>query len=531
MRRIIIIFAVLILACRAFSPAGSIQPTPDASLTPPATATTFQPAASLTTVPYETATPPLLLTPTLVSPYGLKSQDGISYTVILHPDGGVYAGDLVSFEIVAPQGKDVQGRSIEIQIDPPQGEKLPETKFGGFGIANRTEATLTWAWNTQGLPAGDHVLSFSILPDGTTWTETIVLQPQGQVPSPEPEAHWATAKSDCCVLHFITGTEAERDLPTLLKEADEQASQATSRLGIDFNEPITVTLLPRVLGQGGFANQEISISYLDRNYAASLFSQVLQHEMVHILDGRLGGELRPIMLVEGLAVYITGGHYKPEEPLLPRAAALLELPAPPNATGPGWYIPLRTLADNFYPSQHEIGYLEAAALIEYMVKTWGWEDFSKFYRDIHPEPSKSQAKSIDQALQKHFQITFEELDQDFLQTLQSQEVPRQVLEDVRLTVTFYNTVRRYQQLLDLSAYFQTAWLLDNVQMRQRGIVADYLRHPTAPVNVALETLLISAESYLQQGKYEDAGKILIAVNNELDEVDKGPAREEGQTGS
>ena len=148
-------------------------------------------------------------------------------------------------------------------------------------------------------------------------------------------------------------------------------------MGIQFTAPITITLMSRVLGHGGFASQDIDISYLDRNYAGSDFGLVLHHEMIHILDGRLGGDFRPSLLVEGLAVYETGGHFK-KEPLMPRAAALL-----PGETGLGWYIPLAELADNFYLSQHEIGYLEGATLIEYMVNTWGWDAFSSFYRDIH----------------------------------------------------------------------------------------------------------------------------------------------------
>ncbi len=133
-------------------------------------------------------------------------------------------------------------------------------------------------------------------------------------------------------------------------------------------------LLPRLLGHGGFASREIAVSYLDRNYMAGDEATILHHEIIHILDSRLGGDLRPSALVEGLAVYLSGGHFKPE-PILPRAAALLpaepgcvawsagSTPLPPSAPAEGCgidgYIPLRRLIDNFYFEQHEIGYLEA----------------------------------------------------------------------------------------------------------------------------------------------------------------------------
>jgi len=120
------------------------------------------------------------------------------------------------------------------------------------------------------------------------------------------------------------------------------------RMGIDFTAPSLSPCCRGVLGHGGFATRRSRSPYLDRNYAGSNFGLVLHHEMIHILDGRLGGEYRPSLFVEGLAVYQSGGHFKPE-PLMPRAAALL-----PSETGLGRYIPLAELADNFYLSQHEI---------------------------------------------------------------------------------------------------------------------------------------------------------------------------------
>jgi hypothetical protein len=228
--------------------------------------------------------------------------------------------------------------------------------------------------------------------------------------------------------------------------------------------------------------------------------------MVHYLDNQLGGELRPTILLEGLAVYLSGGHFKPE-PLMPRAAALLEL---------GWYQPLENLTENFYPSQHEIGYMEAGALVEYMVERWGWQAFNRFYRDIRPGPQGGgQVGPMDAALTRHFGITLTQLEADFLKALRLETVTGQVKDDVRLTVAFFDTARRYQQALDPSAYYLTTWLPDGKQMRERGIVADFLRHPSAPINVALETLLVSAYNQLRAGNYDEAEQLIESVNQAL----------------
>ncbi|NJN43982.1 MAG: hypothetical protein HC806_04160 [Anaerolineae bacterium] len=74
--------------------------------------------------------------------------------------------------------------------------------------------------------------------------------------------------------------------------ADEQADLARERIGGgELEEPIIVIFMSRVLGHGGFATGDIYISYLDRNYAGNAPAQVLHHEFVHILDGRLGGSM------------------------------------------------------------------------------------------------------------------------------------------------------------------------------------------------------------------------------------------------
>jgi hypothetical protein len=529
MRRTLLLLFAILLICWAISSTRS-RPEP-APLSPSRTplATTALPTASFTPLPTPpptvTQSPTLTLTPS-ASPtaeatvtFTATPQPGpVQATVLVHPDGGLYAGDQVSLEvIVAPQEK-TRDSTSQVLVNGPDGSRLGSAGFGPYGLGQRQEAILLWAWDTRGLSAGDYPLTFTLEPGGQVWTETVTLLPQDALPWPEPQAHWATAHSRCCTLYYITGTAAERDMPDLLRQADDQARDAVQRMGTEFTTPITITLLSRVLGHGGFASQGITITYLDRNYASSDFGLVLHHEMIHILDGRLGGEYRPSLLVEGLAVYQSGGHFKPE-PLMPRAAVLL-----PTETGLGWYIPLSELADNFYLSQHEIGYLEGAALIEYIVETWGWEAFSSFYRDIHPAEDNSPATAIDTALQRHFQLTFAEVEAKFMDALRRIPVTTVLRDDLRLTVKFFDTARRYQQILDPSAYYATAWLVDAGAMRSRGIVADYLRHPAGTTHQAIETMLVSAFADLQQGQYDQVDQMLSAVNAVLDAVQRGDSQ-------
>jgi hypothetical protein len=253
--------------------------------------------------------------------------------------------------------------------------------------------------------------------------------------------------------------------------------------------------------------------------------------MVHWLDSRLGGDLRPSVFVEGLAVYLSGGHFKPER-LLERAAALL----PPAAGCAGRaacglerFIPLEQLAGDFYPLQHEIGYLQAGALVEFMVDTWGWQAFSDFYRDIHPiedqtagaSEAEQQVTAIEIALQKHFNLDLDGLQERFIQALQEQSLTEDLVDDVRLSVAYYDTLRRYQQSLDPSAYFLHAWLADSQGMRERGIVADYLRRPQQAANIALETMLVAADQALRLGDFARVEQLLASVNAVLEIIEGG----------
>jgi hypothetical protein len=436
------------------------------------------------------------------------APSGAGFITRFHPDGPLYAGDLVSLEILAPSGFQGRDSRVEVRFED---QLLAEAAFGRSGITGRLQARFLWVWDTRSLQPGIHTLTFTIQPGGQTWQETVALRSPDALPPPEPGAAWAAAESACCRIHYITGTAAARDLDALLQMADEEAAEVARLMQTDLDEKITITLLPRTLGHGGFAGKELYVSYLDRNYAGSTTRHVLRHEMVHWMDNRLGGEYRPPILVEGLAVYLSGGHFKPE-PLLSRAAALLDL---------DWYIPLAVLADSFYPQQHEVGYLQAGALVAYLVEAYGWEHFEAFYRGILPHPSGSPFRAIDQAARSHFDLPLARLEANFLAYLRTREVSEQVRTDLRLSVAFYETVRRYQGLLDPSAYFLTAWLPDGEEMRRRGIVADYLRRPRGLANFLAETLLVRADRALRLGRYPECERSLALVNFLLDAVQAG----------
>ncbi len=511
MRRyfLMIFILLLLVSCRFISFPRFHPPYIPTLASPPTSPTLIHPSSTQTLSPTLTSSP---ISPSRTpSPSPTLTPSPSSFTVYYHPDDALYVGDQVSFEVVSPPNLDIKDATIKVQVDPPGGPELGPANFGAWGIQGRSEASMIWAWDTKTFAPGVHTLAFEVQPQKYSWTEQVTLLPSGDLPPDQANTHWAETQTQCCTVFYITDTASERDLPLLITSVDAQAQDAFEKMGATITEPITITLLPRLLGHGGFTSTEISVSYLDRNYASNSWALVVHHEMIHAIDGHLGGDFRPTLFVEGLAVYMTGGHYKPE-PLMPRAAALLD----------GYldrYLPLKPLADDFYASQHEIGYLEAASLIEYMIKTYGEQAFFSFYRDIHNKQGESQSDSINAALQAHFLLSFSQLEQDFITALTAEADTAAWVDDVRLEATYYDTMRRYQQLLDPSAYFRTAWLLDNKTMRAHGIVADYLRHPHTLANLALETLFITAGQQLFAKDYLSASQTLNQISAVLDGIE------------
>ncbi len=430
-------------------------------------------------------------------------------TVHLYPDGDLYSGDLVTIQVVAPLTAKLGQQKLTVKISSVStglsNEQPIIAILGPISFVQSASqdfiANLQWAWDTRHLPPGAYLMDFSIMPAAITWERSVILT----APISNPQ-HWVQSQSPCCIYEYITGTAAERDLDKIKQSADAQAGSVSSLFKTPFKGLIPIVLVPRVLGQGGFTTDEIYISYLDRDYSSDSLAMILHHEMVHFLDGQSGEDFRPAFLAEGLAVYTTGGHYQPE-PFLLTAATL---------SGQGQYLPFPDLIDSFYDAQHETGYLEAAALIQWMVNQWGWGNFLNFYHDIHPVPDGSQSEAIDQALQNHYHLSLFQVEDHFLNAIHQLPVNPDLNQASRIKVLYYDTVRRYQQVLDPSAYFRDVWLLDEGEMARRDIVGDYLRHPDIVVNQTLELLLINARRALVNENYAEAIQIIQSINIALD---------------
>lgn len=514
------VFSLSIGCSALFPPATPAQiappPTPTSPPSPPLSG-----EGSVTPSLWATATP----TPTLAVAR-CPLPDDICLTpddVRLHPpapDGpGVremFSGDQVTFEIKAHNIGAIGSNPLPVVVY--LGETLlARGQFGPADLSGQSEALFTWVWDTTGI-SGTQTLSVILDPDHTLQqgdpdrsNDTVQIQvqvrPASERPITEQGAHWAQTETECCIFHYLTGTAAERDLAQLTVLAEASFAEVETRLQADLREKFVVTFVGRVLGHGGYASGELVLSYLDRDYAGGGREEVFLHEGTHVID-REFAPARLTLLAEGLAVYVAGGHFR-AEPLPQRAAALLAL---------GRMIPLRQLADNFYQSQHEIGYLEGGAFVHYLISTYGLERFKAFYGSFKNDDRRPQSEQLDAALRQFFGAGLEEMEQRWLESLQALGRQAEQETDLRDTIAFYDSVRRYQQLMDPTAYFLDAWLPDFSEARKRNIVADALRHPTTPEHIALETMLIAADAHFDAREYDQGERLLGSINAVLDTI-------------
>lgn len=458
--------------------------------------------ASPSPVPTETAEP-------LLPDLAIQNGD-----VFLYPVPDIYAGDRVTFQILAHVPANVDPRSVTVHVLVNY-QDVAEGTLNGRNLAGDAVGLFEWAWDTTD-ETGEHLVHV-ILDRYDTVTAGDENRENNQVelsvsvldpltlPPNERNATWVSAETNCCTIHVVSGTAAYRDLPELLVQVETAVQQAALRLEEELSRKIDVYLVDRVIGQGGYAGNAVVISYLDRQYASRGFEQVLIHEAVHIIDRQFAPE-RITFMAEGLAVWGSGGHYKPED-IDQRAAALVML---------NQYVPLAELIDNFYPVQHEIGYLEAAGFVNYLIDTYGWPLFKQFYADVTAQDAATMSLAVDLNLQQYFGVTLAQAEANWMAYLGSLPEDREVLIDLQTTIRYYNVMRRYQRFYDPTAYFLTAWLPYPGALQTDGNPADLTRHPQDEINVTLEVMLQAADTALRAGDHNKANVLLDSITRVLD---------------
>ena len=520
-RRCVIFLSLLLLGACQQAPeatppatrvaAATVPATPTEQAPPPATATS-PPTATATSVP-PTATAPVVPTAT-ATPTATAADLSITRDdFFIYPVPAVYSGDVVSFRVMAhvPEMLDPSDVTFEIQV----GERLTlPGSLSRRNLAGEAIGQLEWVWDTTGvtgyipvtltLDPDDRIQVGDENPDNNVVDLTLTVFSPNLRPPAEVGASWVMAETECCHIYVAEGTAAHRDLALLEEQVESGVREAVEKLDEPLGSQIDFYFIDRVIGQGGYAGSAVVISYLDRNYAGGGLREVVVHEAVHRLDRQFAPE-RISFLAEGLAVWVTGGHYK-QEAIDRRMVALRQA---------GLAIPVVELVNDFYPQQHEIGYLQAAGFISYHVNVYGWERVRAFYADVQRSQDTPPATALEEALVAHFGRTLAQTEADWMRYLDGIPADPDMLADLLTTLRYYDVMRAYQLRYDRTAHFLKAWLPYPEEMVERGITADLRRHPEEPLNVTLEVMLESVDRALVAGDYARANVLLDSIERVL----------------
>ncbi len=531
MARNLILLLLLVLglsACRFGLPENELavatEPAPltetgsPASASPTSGATTQPPTSTIvpSPVPTDTAIPPSPTATTAATPTETPAPADLSIApegVFIHPVPELYAGDLATVQVVATVPDGIAPSDVQVYL-LLNDERIAMGTLNGRNLGGDALGLFAWVWDTTDftgeqqlsvvLDPNDAIFAGDEDPDNNRVDLAVAVLDADEQPAAMQDATWITSETEHAVIHVVSGTAAARDITLLEAATDKAAEQAIAQLQEEPDEKFDVYFVDRVLGQGGYASSALVVSYLDRDYAGGGLHEVLVHEIVHLLDQEFAHHRVPF-LVEGVAVWATGGHYKPEN-LDQRMAALREV---------GRYVPLAELIDDFYPTQHEVGYLEGAGLINYLVSQYGWPAVRAFYADVSPNEGESLSSAVDRSLQRQFNKNLATVESEWTAYLDRIPYGREVESDLLATLRYYDVMRRYQLQYDPTAHFLQAWLPFPQEVESRNITADLTRHPEEEVNIALETMLAAVDSALLAGNYNRANALLDSIERVL----------------
>ena len=415
-------------------------------------------------------------------------------TVRAYPGPVHYAGDELTFEIPNDGSFGDETVTVSMVLDNRNPIKV-SGKSSFLGVV------LPHALDTTNL-SGRHTLKFTT-PDGRlNETYSFDVLPAEERPANEKNATWEVNETACCKLHYISGTAAARDIALIAEHFQQAAEDFSAITGSDIDPKLQVYIIDRIWGNGGFGgNGELLISYTDRYYGPTVGGEGLEtlarHEFTHAADIGLATTGDGIDFnYEGLALYVAGGHYKPE-PFAERGAALFDL---------GRYVPVGQ-----FIGQHELDYLYPAAMLTYIVETYGEEKMWKFLV-ADENPDDDQPGSLEAALQATFGISRNDFDQGFQTWLESQD-PGQQLDDLRLTIELQDLRREYQETY-VAPPFYLLLEAPNAVARSEYLPI-VMREARAPANIATELIIANAQSAIVAASYAEAEQLIETVKKIL----------------
>jgi len=482
--------ALVVGACSSSAPAAE-STTTSVSLTTEAPASSTRSPETTTSSTSTTGAPTATAPPTTLATATGNNQ--LSPRAIwLFPGPQHYETDVLSAQVPLGDFAEHSLDNVSVLIDGEmvavESQLSSDPLLGGYitiiDVFDATDAV------------GDHSMSVTAEVDG----EPIVVSadfavlPETARAEQERLAEWAAVDTDCCIVHYLEASAAARDLETIVDVIDSSATEVEARFDIEVPR-IEIVLLDVLWGNGGYAGGELVISYLDRDFGpstAETIGMTFVHELTHGIARLLPGDA-PWPLDEAIAVYVAGGHFKPED-LHARAAAL---------QARGDLLPLDVFLDDFDVLQHETRYVQAGALATYLVETYGWESFLDIYETQNTTARTS--RWFDRATSGAVGVGLGDIDAGFAEWV-SEADPDIARRDLDLTIDLQDARRTYQATY---APYQNFFVYNSVL--EAGTPAVALREARAPAPVAVEALISWAQHLIVEGRLDVAEDVVAEI--------------------
>lgn len=406
-----------------------------------------------------------------------------------------------------------------------------QVPVGGFGRYSLVDASISIdgeAVEASGRMAGDPLLGDVIVfPDvydtsgriGGHWvrvtadlspqlsidvTQRFVVTPASGRPTQELDTGWSVERTNCCNVTYLENSAAARDIEALVAIIDESAVAVEAHFGLEL-PLVDFVLIDKLWGNGGYAGQEVVVSYLDRDFSPGrqkTFRQTVLHELAHAVTDQIEFGV-PWPLTEGVAVQFTGGHFKPE-PLGPRARALADSGDLPV---------LDILFDTFAEMQHETRYAAVGAFTDFLVSEYGLEKLIELYSaDVGGAGSAWLATAAGQVLG----AGLAELQAGFDAWVDSHVASTQAL-DVELTIALQEARRRFQATFNP---YPNYFIYPSVTATGQDSLA--MRDASNPKLVAVEALIAYAQDLIIAGDLETAAAVVTEIERIVVEGTIGP---------
>ena len=423
-----------------------------------------------------------------------KTQLVPAGNVRAYPGPKHYAGDVLTFEIQNDGSFGDETLNVQMTLDDNPLTEVSAT-------SNFMNLLLPLAFDTTNL-SGQHTLKFTTADGHLNETYTFKVLPADQRPANEEGTSWMVNEIACCRLHYISRTAGARDIDFIAEHFQQGAEDFATFTGTTINPKMEVYIIDRIWNNGAFgSNGEVVISYTDRFYGPSIdaigLETTARHEFTHAAGiGLITMGDGIYFSNEGTAVYVAGGHYKPE-PLAQRGAALYDL---------GYYVPVGQYLDL---DQHELAYLYPAAMLTYINETYGRD---KVWAFLSADNNKQdgQIGTLEAAFQSTFGVSLNEFDHDFQSWLESKE-PGEQLEDLRLTIELQDLRRQYQDVYTPPPNFINAKASDVIARPEYLPVV--IREANAPPNVAVELIIAKGEQAILDGDYAEAQSLIRTLRD------------------